>query len=132
MNGRTTLIMQGTEVSLKFGMYSFRVISERLEKSKGYDEGTLNETGISIVLYAGYLNDRVLKDAEPQITLEDFADFVESALINGDKDQITKAIECWTQSQFMQTTIAKNKAQQEEAAKKKSTGTKLKKQPSVK
>ena len=126
----TAITIQGKEVGLKFGMPSFRIISEKMEKLMGYDDENLNETGIAVVLYAGYVNNCMLKDISPELTLEHFSDYTESAIINGDAKQIQGAIDVWVNSQFMQKAVENAKEVNE--PKKKSTGTKSSRKPSVK
>lgn len=115
------MIINDRAIALKFGMYSFRIISEKFDKTKAYSGDTLNELGIAIVIHAGYLNHCVVKEIEPEISFEDIVNYVDERVF-GDKSDIEKAIKQWAESQVM-----KKAAEVSEGAKKKQTGTKSKK-----
>lgn len=119
------MIINDKAIALKFGMYSFRIISEKFDKTKAYSGDTLNELGIAIVIHAGYLNHCVVKEIEPEISFEDIVNYVDERVFgekSGDKSDIEKAIKQWAESQVM-----KKVAEVSEDAKKKQTGTKSKK-----
>ena len=125
MNGYTTIVIGGKTIGLKFGMYSIRKFSEKSEKGILYDGENLNELGISTLLHSGYLNNCIVKEVEPELSYENFVDFVEGALMDEkDKAQIQQAVECWADSRFIKQSI---EAANDDAKKKKLPGKKLKK-----
>lgn len=127
MNGYTTITIGGKTVGLKFGMYSFRVITDKFDKIKAFEGESINELGIAVVLHAGYLNNCVVKDIEPELTFENFVDCAEAAALDGNGTEIQDAVKAWTDSQFMKKAV-----ETISDAKKKLTGTKLKKGRSAK
>jgi len=118
------ITINGKLVGLKFGMLATQLFFEVIEKGKRVMIGdTVNELGISYLLYFGYVNNCEVKQVDPELTFEDFYNLVEVSLDGN--SEIMKALECWSTSQPMQKAI-----EGIEQAKKKSVGKKLKEQPS--
>ena len=112
------ITINGNLVGLKFGMLATQLFYEVIEKGKRVMIGdTVNELGIAYLLYFGYINNCEVKQVDPSLTFEDFYNLVEDST-NGN-EEITKALECWSNSQTMKKAV-----EQAEEAKKKSTGKK--------
>lgn len=73
----TTITLEGQKVGLKFGMASFRYLSEKFVEGISFKNGEITEIGISHLIYAGYYNNCLVKDVIPEITLEQIVDYVE-------------------------------------------------------
>lgn len=132
MNGYTEIKIKDKVIGLKFGMYANRLFSEKQSAGKFYNEDSLNELGIAVLLYCGYENNCLLKEQSTDLTLEDFYDFVEEKIVSEDVGVLKKVVETWTSSTFIKKSIERLKESKEEVKKKKSTGTSLKKPPSGK
>jgi len=101
----TTLTINGENVGLKFGMASFRYLSEgRFVEGKSFANNELTEIGIAHILYSGYYNNCLVKDELPKFTFENFVDFVESNLSNTEVLlQIKSAMDMWADSEFIKS-----------------------------
>lgn len=112
----TTLTIDGKKIGIKFGMASFRYLSDKLSAGVGFENNDLNEIGIAHILYSGYYNNCLIKEVVPEYKLEFFVDIIESNLKNEDfVKQIQEIIELWTENEFIKQT------QKEVEPKKKST-----------
>jgi hypothetical protein len=112
-----TVTIKDQTIGLKFGMASFRYLSEgKLVEGKSFVKNELNEIGIAHILYSGYYNNCLVKDVDLKLTFEDFVDFIESSMVNKSSlDEITAAIKMWSDNDFIKQTSV------EEEPKKKST-----------
>ena len=101
-----TLTINGQKVGLKFGMASFRYLSDgKLVEGKSFNKNELNEVGIAHILYSGYYNNCLVKDVEPSLTFEDFVDYIEQMLVNKiPLDEVTNAIKVWADNDFIKQT----------------------------
>lgn len=108
MNYCTITIKEET-IGLKFGMASFRYLSEgRFVEGKSYTNNELNEIGIAHILYSGYYNNCIVKDIDTKYTFEEFVDYVESALVTkSGMETITNVIKIWSDNEY----IKQNKEQ---------------------
>jgi hypothetical protein len=100
-----TITMNGHTISLRYGMASFRYLTERFVDGISFDNGSLNEIGLSHILYSGYTNHCLVKDIKREYTFEFFVDYVESHL----KDEpfmaeVMEAMKVWTDSDFIKQT----------------------------
>ena len=96
-----TLTIDSKKIGLKFGMASFRYLSEgKLVEGKSFNGNEINEIGISHILYSGYYNNCLVKDAEPELTFEDFVNYVENSLIRNN-DEIMNAMKVWSENDFI-------------------------------
>jgi hypothetical protein len=69
-------------VGLKFGLPAVRRISEANEKYEVTDDrGIYNTLGAAHIFYAGYLNNCLIKEIDPTMTLVEFVDYVETAFV---------------------------------------------------
>jgi hypothetical protein len=113
----TTITINGTKIGLKFGMASFRYLSDKFVEGKAYTNNELNEIGIAHILYSGYYNNCLIKDAEIGYSFESFVDFIEANLNNeGVLSEIKDIIQIWSQNEFL-----KQKEEPKQEAKKKTT-----------
>ena len=116
----TTITINEDTIGLKFGMASFRYLQEKFQNNKELNSSILNEITISHIIYSGYYNNCVVKEAEPKYKFADIVDWVEVTLLaNKEDNEIAKAIKCWSESDFI-----KPKEQQDDAKKKNSRGKK--------
>jgi hypothetical protein len=122
-----SIVINETKIGLKFGMASFRYLSEgKLVEGKSINKGEINEIGIAHIIYSGYFNNCLIKDQEPEYDFGWFVDAIELNLNNADfMEQIKKALEVWSSNEF----ISKATATTEEPKKK--AGKKLKPSASV-
>lgn len=113
----TQITIYGKKVGLKFGMLASQLFYEVIEKGKKVMMGdTVNELGITYLLWFGYLNNCEVKQVEPEMTFEDFYNFVESNIEDPD-GQIKSAMDVWASSKPVQKAM-----EAADEAKKKSTG----------
>jgi hypothetical protein len=101
-----TITINDQKVGLKFGMASFRYLSDgKLVEGKSFINNELNEVGIAHILYSGYFNNCLVKDVEPSLTFEDFVEHIEKILISkGDLQEITNAIKVWSTNELIKQT----------------------------
>lgn len=112
----TTLTIGDKKIGIKFGMASFRYLSEKFSTGVGFENNELNEIGIAHILYSGYYNNCLIKEVVPEYNLEFFVDNIEKNLKNENfLIQIQEVIKLWTENEFIKET------QKPEEAKKKST-----------
>jgi len=114
----TTLTINGEKIGLKFGMASFRYLSEgKFIEGKAFSNNQLTEIGIAHILYSGYYNNCLVKDADIKYSFEDLVDFIELNFANQQiQDEIKSILEIWANSEFL-----KPKEQVDQDSKKKNT-----------
>jgi len=113
----TTITIKDTKIGLKFGMASFRYLSDKFIEGKAYSNNELNEIGIAHILYSGYYNNCLIKDVEIEHSFEYFVDFIEANLSNEVVlSQIKDIIQIWSNNEFL-----KSKEEPKQEAKKKTT-----------
>ena len=112
----TTITINGEKIGLKFGMASFRYLSEgKFIEGKSFQNNVITEIGIAHIIYSGYMNNCIVKDIDEKYQFEYFVDFVESNIANNDfLEEIKKIIDLWSNSDFI-------KNQTDESSKKKNT-----------
>jgi hypothetical protein len=112
----TTITINGEKIGLKFGMASFRYLSEgKFQEGTAFTDNQLTEIGIAHILYSGYYNNCIIKDVEQIHDFEFFVDHIEKSILNeSDMNQIKNAIDIWGKSEFI-------KSKSESNAKKKTT-----------
>jgi hypothetical protein len=114
----TTITINDTKVGLKFGMASFRYLSDKFIEGKAYSNNELNEIGIAHILYSGYYNNCLIKDVEIEYSFEYFVDFIEANLMNElVLTDIKSVIEIWSRNEFLKA----NEEDRKPEAKKKIT-----------
>ncbi len=101
----TTLTIDDKKIGIKFGMASFRYLSDKLSAGVGFENNDLNEIGIAHIIYSGYYNNCLIKEVVPEYSLEFFVDAIESNLKNeAFVKQIQDVIQLWTENEFVKAT----------------------------
>lgn len=119
----TSIVINGQKVGIKFGMASFRYLSEKFVDGKAYHNNELTEIGISYIVYSGYYNNCIVKEEEPTLSFSDFVDWVEVSLTNSEKSQeVMAVISLWASNDFIRK--KEEKENTEEPKKKISRGKK--------
>ena len=100
----TTITINGEKVGLKFGMASFRYLSEgKFVEGKAFSNNQLTEIGIAHILYSGYQNNCLVKDIDEKYSFEDFVDFIELNITNENfMNEMKSVIDVWSKSDFIQ------------------------------
>jgi hypothetical protein len=126
----TKINIKGEDISLKFGMASFRYLSDKFVSGVSFDESGFNEIGISHLIYSGYYNWCLVKVEKPKYSFEDVVDYVEANLTNEKFiEDIKEVVKVWSDSDYIKSTT--DKTSDEEPKKKTSRGRKLSPSPSV-
>jgi hypothetical protein len=98
----TSIIINGQKVGIKFGMASFRYLSDKFVDGKAYHNNELTEIGISYIVYSGYYNNCIVKEEEPTLSFSDFVDWVEVALTDSKKSKdVMDVITLWSSNDFI-------------------------------
>lgn len=117
----TTITINDQKVGLKFGMASFRYLSDKFVDGISFHNGELTEIGIAHLIYSGYYNNCLVKNELPKYTFEQIVDLVElkmrDPLFIEEMNIVSKV---WSENEFVQQ--ATNNT--EETKKKKSRGKK--------
>lgn len=126
MNGVATITVQGKPVRLKFGLPAVKRIFEKMADGDFIKDNIYTYTGMAHILYAGYLNSCLLKEATPAMTFEDFYTLIEDyAFDKTNEEEITAALRSFEQSRFIKSATGKTEEEIEEEEKKSQlTGTK--------
>lgn len=120
----TSITIDGQKIGLKFGMASFRYLTDKLVEGISFDNNELNEIGIAHILYGGFMNNCLVKGELPDLSLEYFVDTIEKNLINDEfLNQIKEVIKVWTESDFIKQAVDMSEAK-EQPKKKTSRGKK--------
>lgn len=119
----TSIVINGQKVGIKFGMASFRYLSEKFVDGKAYHNNELTEIGISYIVYSGYYNNCIVKEEEPTLSFSDFVDWVEVSLLDSEKSkEVMEVISLWGSNDFIRK--KEEKENTEEPKKKISRGKK--------
>jgi len=112
----TTITINDQKVGLKFGMASFRYLSEKFIDGISFENGSLNEIGISHIIFSGYYNNCIVKEIKQEYNFEYFVDFVEKNLNKTNFiNEINEILKIWSENEFIK------KTQDNEEGKKKNT-----------
>jgi len=122
----TSIIINGQKVGIKFGMASFRYLSDKFSEGKAYHNNELTEIGIAYIVYSGYYNNCIVKEEEAVMSFSDIVDWVEESLVNGSKStDIVEIINLWASNDFVKKKLDDpNEEKTEEPKKKISRGKK--------
>jgi hypothetical protein len=123
MAGYTTIEIVGQQVGLRFGLPAIKRISDKINLLSGTEEITLNLMSMVHILYAGYVNDCLANDKDPNIEFKVFYDFVEESAMNDKLGEIKRVIEVFANSKEVKD---REDTKEEKKSKSLSTGTKLK------
>lgn len=98
----TTITINNEEIGLKFGMASFRYLTDKFIDGISFDGNTINEIGISHIIYSGYYNNCLIKNEKPKYNFESIVDFVESNLKNQKVlSELHEVIKIWSESDII-------------------------------
>lgn len=93
--------INGKEVGLKFGMASFRYLSDKFLDNKVFKDGNINEMGAAYIIYSGYWNNCIVKEMDQELTLEDIVDWVETNLMDSEFSKtLAEVIDLWSKNDF--------------------------------
>jgi len=100
----TTITINGEKIGLKFGMASFRYLSEgKFVEGKSFSNNQLTEIGIAHIIYSGYYNNCLVKDIDQKLSFEDIVDFIELNFSNeAFFNELKSIIDIWSKSDFIQ------------------------------
>lgn len=106
----TFVTIEGQKVGLKFGMASFRYLTDKFVEGISFDNNELNEIGIAHIIYSGYYNNCLVKGVLAEITFENIVDYVEKNLHNDEfLNNIKDVVKVWTESDFIkQASVAED------------------------
>jgi len=111
----TTITINNEEIGLKFGMASFRYLTDKFVDGISYNGNNINEIGISHIIYSGYYNNCLVKNEKQKLTFENIVDWVEQNLKNEQiLNEINSVIKLWTDTDMIK------EVQQDNTTKKKS------------
>lgn len=100
--------INGKEVGLKFGMASFRYLSDKLVDKKVFKDGQINEMGASYIIYSGYWNNCIVKEIDQELSLEDIVDWVEMNLTDeGFIKTLSEVLDLWQKNDFFKKVTEK-------------------------
>jgi hypothetical protein len=121
----TTITINDQKVGLKFGMASFRYLSDKFKDGISFENGELNEIGVAHLVYSGYYNNCLVKGVLPEMTFENLVDYVE---VNIMKNEFLEELKCiikvWGESDMIKSNVAQIQEVDDKAKKKSSRGKK--------
>jgi hypothetical protein len=101
-NGYIKINIKGGEAGLKFAHLSNKLFLEAMALNAPYytDVNGFNEIGWAKLFHCAYINNCVIKEAKPVLTLEDFVEWVESVVTDEvAKEQFATAATVWSEAQ---------------------------------
>jgi hypothetical protein len=121
----TTITINDQKVGLKFGMASFRYLSDKFIDGISFDNGELNEIGIAHLIYSGYYNNCLVKGVLPEMTFEKFVDYIEANIMKNEfLEELKNIISVWGESDMVKSNIPVSEQAEDKAKKKTSRGRK--------
>ena len=121
----TTITINDQKVGLKFGMASFRYLSDKFKDGVSFENGELNEIGVSHLVYSGYYNNCLVKGVLPEITFENLVDYVEVNIMKAEfLEELKNIIKVWGESDMIKSNVAATQEVEETTKKKSSRGKK--------
>jgi hypothetical protein len=121
----TTITINDQKVGLKFGMSSFRYLSDKFKDGISFENGELNEIGVSHLVYSGYYNNCLVKGVLPEMTFEDLVDYVEVNIMKSEfLEELKNIIKVWGESDMIKSNVAPTEEVEETTKKKSSRGKK--------
>ena len=121
----TTITINDQKVGLKFGMASFRYLSDKFKDGISFENGELNEIGVSHLVYSGYYNNCLVKGILPEMTFEDLVDYVEVNIMKPEfLEELKNIIKVWGESDMIKSNVAATQEVEETTKKKSSRGKK--------
>ena len=121
----TTITINDQKVGLKFGMSSFRYLSDKFKDGISFENGELNEIGVSHLVYSGYYNNCLVKGVLPEMTFENLVDYVEVNIMKPEfLEELKNIIKVWGESDMIKSNVAATQEVEETTKKKSSRGKK--------
>jgi len=121
----TTITINDQKVGLKFGMASFRYLSDKFKDGVSFENGELNEIGVSHLVYSGYYNNCLVKGVLPEMTFENLVDYVETNIMKPEfLEELKNIIKVWGESDMIKSNVASTQEVEETTKKKSSRGKK--------
>jgi hypothetical protein len=121
----TTITINDQKVGLKFGMASFRYLSDKFIDGISFENGEINEIGVSHLVYSGYYNNCLVKGVLPEITFENLVDYVEVNIMKAEfLEELKNIIKVWGESDMIKSNVAATQEVEETTKKKSSRGKK--------
>lgn len=121
----TTITINDQKVGLKFGMASFRYLSDKFKDGISFENGELTEIGVAHLVYSGYYNNCLVKGVLPELTFENLVDYVEANIMKSYfLEELKNIIKVWGESEMIKSNIAETQEVEEKAKKKSSRGRK--------
>ena len=121
----TTITINDQKVGLKFGMASFRYLSDKFKDGISFENGELNEIGVAHLVYSGYYNNCLVKGVLPEMTFENLVDYVETNIMKNEfLEELKNIIKVWGESDMIKSNVAQTEQVEPEAKKKSSRGKK--------
>jgi hypothetical protein len=121
----TTITINDQKVGLKFGMASFRYLSDKFKDGFSFENGELNEIGVAHLVYSGYYNNCLIKGVLPEMTFENLVDYIEVNILKSEfLEELKNVISVWGESDMIKSNIAANQEIDDKAKKKSSRGKK--------
>jgi hypothetical protein len=121
----TTITINDQKVGLKFGMASFRYLSDKFKDGISFENGELNEIGVAHLVYSGYYNNCLVKGVLPELTFENLVDYIETNIMKNEfLEELKVIIKVWGESDMIKSNVAQTEQVEPEAKKKSSRGRK--------
>jgi hypothetical protein len=121
----TTITINDQKVGLKFGMASFRYLSDKFKDGISFENGELNEIGVAHLVYSGYYNNCLVKGVLPEMTFENLVDYIEANIMKAEfLEELKNIIKVWGESDMIKSNVAQTEELDEKAKKKSSRGRK--------
>jgi hypothetical protein len=121
----TTITINDQKVGLKFGMASFRYLSDKFKDGISFENGELNEIGVAHLVYSGYYNNCLVKGVLPELTFENLVDYVEANIMKNEfLEELKGIIKVWGESDMIKSNVAQTQELDDKAKKKSSRGRK--------
>ena len=121
----TTITINNQKVGLKFGMASFRYLSDKFKDGISFENGELNEIGVAHLVYSGYYNNCLVKGVLPELTFENLVDYVELNIMKNEfLEELKNIIKVWGESDMIKSNVAQAEEVDDKAKKKSLRGRK--------
>jgi len=121
----TTITINNQKVGLKFGMASFRYLSDKFKDGISFENGELNEIGVAHLVYSGYYNNCLVKGVLPEMTFENLVDYIETNIMKNEfLEELKNVIKVWGESDMIKSNVAAAEEVDDKAKKKSSRGRK--------
>jgi hypothetical protein len=121
----TTITINDQKFGLKFGMASFRYLSENFKDGISFNNGELNEIGVAHLVYSGYHNNCLVKGVLPEITFENLVDYIEANIMKNEfLEELKNIIKVWGESEMIKGSVQVLEEVEDKSKKKISRGRK--------